>query len=204
MNNKFFETSITQKVLTLITHFFQQNRIPSYDPLRDSWFSAIEAVQRVNRGEIHFNVCINHFDQSDVIHTRGGYRLQPETIPTIFEVIPIPIDELEPGASCDECSNWKFEIVQLKKNVLEKDLKIVKGENDLNATKKLLCEKGEQLKELKAMLKSKDGENNKLRQNISKLQEIQKSGINNNVGFELTFFIYVRDFHSNSLYSRRR
>lgn len=112
-------------------------RIPPFgDKLRGAWLSAIEKIQPVDRGKCNLEICINHFDQSDVIHSTNGSRLKPGVRPTIFKISSIPQLNRESDSTCEDCSNLKIENEQLKKVIVEKDLAIAKIKYALDGMEK--------------------------------------------------------------------
>lgn len=145
-------------------------RVPNVENRRALWIKAIETVQKFDITRQRFNVCMNHFQESDFIQRQGKQILKPEAVPSVFislaaedsiedivlnNEINVPVREEK--TECESCGFLSVKISELEEEIFSMKLahetekqklerKIYLLENIREEMKDKLCEKEKELK----------------------------------------------------------
>lgn len=109
--------------------FCFHQRAPLYTPeVYRKWIEAIEVHQRFDRSKVYFNVCVKHFEPTD-LEVRGGKTcLKKDAVPTIFGVTGKTIESQDSDpdfnhspecSECTECTCLKRDLIELKTKMLK-------------------------------------------------------------------------------------
>lgn len=116
---------------------FSKYRVPSKGNERLRWIESIKNHQEYPRNRKVFNVCLRHFESSDLIKKGETLTLKPNAIPTIFidrdfsnELVEIigndAVDEIIHNSQCNQCPFLLQQISDLKHEIL-----LTKAENSI-------------------------------------------------------------------------
>lgn len=165
-----------------------------YDPeVHSKWIEAVEMHQRFDRSKINYNVCIKHFESTDLEVRGSKICLKKDAVPTIFDETPVPtisdetegtIDSQVPDpdinhspecSECSECIMLKRELLDLKAKMLKlklnNDIEIQKLSKQLESVQNLREQQTASIDKLKKDLSNEKSSNLELDNSITILKE---------------------------------
>lgn len=145
------------------------------------WIEAIEVHQTFDRSKTYFNVCVKHFEPTD-LEVRGSKTyLKKDAVPTIFGITGETIDsqvsdpDINHSSECSECITLKRELVDLKAEMLtlkvNNDIEIQKLSKRIESVQNSREEQTATINKLKKDLSTEKNLNHTLDNSITTLKK---------------------------------
>lgn len=169
-------------------------RIPKELELRQKWLTEIEKVQCVDKEVTVFNVCVKHFDKTELYVRRAEVILKNSAVPTIFAHVPVSKEAID--AKKSDSDKIQIEELKMKIAALEKEIAHMKLQHDIQLqherkkAKDAVQSQAIRLKESQKEVSKKDRQLDKMEEIVDQMKAIQLISPDDakflNVGFELT------------------